>query len=647
MVSTCFIRKRHLLVATVMLVLSTALGGLASASASTMKTWTGASTTSTNWSDPANWSGGVPVSGDALIFPPDVPFDPSTRIAATFNDIEGLTLKSLTFPHGALCDANPLYSFRLSGQLIRITEGIDAHCYVVFHAPVYLSADQTWSLSFGLFYGSISGPGGIRLYSGDAVFIGDNTYTGPTTVYEATLEIIGNQPSSPVLLATGGASLQGRGGTSGALTSRSYSNVDLNYGLRHTVSGLLALDYGGLNAMFWDTGTGAPTLGMLDVKGTVNLGTASLNVSAFPPLSHQISAGDAYTVLNNDGSDPINGIFRNGAKALPEGAVFTGSPGGDPISFRISYRGGDGNDVTLSRVDSDDGGGGGEGRSYVALGDSYSSGEGNPPFLIGTDTRGNRCHRSVESYPYKIRPNLRPVHVACSGATIYDITNPNFEGNVTEGPQLNSIDSNTTRITISIGGNDTGFEYVLRRCSSGGDCSRDPKLNRLLQKRLNWLTTGHGKDCDDPVFLAAGVCAPPSDSLSVLYGKIASRAAPGAKIIVLNYPSLFGRMPTDACRNGILWSGNEQAWINIWGLKVNRAIKLQVDAARAANVNVQLADVWTTFGDHGVCSAEPWITGLTLRPPATPSLSSLISPYSFHPTPRGQDAMAEAVRRVF
>jgi hypothetical protein len=37
--------------------------------------------------------------------------------------------------------------------------------------------------------------------------------------------------------------------------------------------------------------------------------------------------------------------------------------------------------------------------SYAALGDSYSSGEGNPPFLAGTNSNGDFCHRSSAAYP--------------------------------------------------------------------------------------------------------------------------------------------------------------------------------------------------------------------------------------------------------
>ena len=38
--------------------------------------------------------------------------------------------------------------------------------------------------------------------------------------------------------------------------------------------------------------------------------------------------------------------------------------------------------------------------SFIALGDSYSSGEGVPPFETGTDTHYDTCHRSQNAWPY-------------------------------------------------------------------------------------------------------------------------------------------------------------------------------------------------------------------------------------------------------
>ena len=91
--------------------------------------------------------------------------------------------------------------------------------------------------------------------------------------------------------------------------------------------------------------------------------------------------------------------------------------------------------------------------SYVALGDSYSSGTGTRSYLAD----GTSCLRSVYAYPSIIASakgyalNFR----ACSGAKITDVTNA----------QLSALSSSTAYVTISIGGNDAGFADVLTTCA--------------------------------------------------------------------------------------------------------------------------------------------------------------------------------------
>ena len=76
----------------------------------------------------------------------------------------------------------------------------------------------------------------------------------------------------------------------------------------------------------------------LSVIGTVNLATATLNVNlAFTP-----ELGGAFTLIQNDGTDAVVGTFAG----LPQGATLL--LGG--MTFQISYVGGTGNDVVLTRI---------------------------------------------------------------------------------------------------------------------------------------------------------------------------------------------------------------------------------------------------------------------------------------------------------
>jgi hypothetical protein len=77
----------------------------------------------------------------------------------------------------------------------------------------------------------------------------------------------------------------------------------------------------------------------LNVHGTLTLNSriglnASLNFSSW--------LSNTFTIINNDGSDPVAGTFSG----LAQGATLT--IGGQ--QFRISYTGGDGNDVVLTQI---------------------------------------------------------------------------------------------------------------------------------------------------------------------------------------------------------------------------------------------------------------------------------------------------------
>lgn len=76
----------------------------------------------------------------------------------------------------------------------------------------------------------------------------------------------------------------------------------------------------------------------LIVNGTVNLTGSTLDldiITTFKPTT-----GDTYIILNNDSNDAITGTFTG----LAEGATVTV----DGYTFRVSYVGGDGNDVVLT-----------------------------------------------------------------------------------------------------------------------------------------------------------------------------------------------------------------------------------------------------------------------------------------------------------
>jgi fibronectin-binding autotransporter adhesin len=76
----------------------------------------------------------------------------------------------------------------------------------------------------------------------------------------------------------------------------------------------------------------------LNVRGSVNLTGLSLQST----LNYTSTAGQPYTLVNNDGSDAVTGTFTG----LPQNKKFY--LGGE--LFQISYTGGTGNDVVLTRL---------------------------------------------------------------------------------------------------------------------------------------------------------------------------------------------------------------------------------------------------------------------------------------------------------
>ena len=163
----------------------------------------------------------------------------------------------------------------------------------------------------------------------------NNSYTGTTTVNAGTLQVDGSQGQSAVTVNSG--TLQGSG-TVGAVSLTSASATVspgaspgiLNSGSFGGGSGTVRIELNGTTP-----GTGYD---QLNVSGSVNLSGMSLNAS----LGYASSTNDQFTIINNDGTDPVIGTFSG----LPQGKkLYIGQE-----LFQISYAGGSGNDVVLSRL---------------------------------------------------------------------------------------------------------------------------------------------------------------------------------------------------------------------------------------------------------------------------------------------------------
>jgi hypothetical protein len=121
-------------------------------------------------------------------------------------------------------------------------------------------------------------------------------------------------------------------------------------------------------------------------------------------------------------------------------------------------------------------------REYMALGDSFTSGEGEVDeqyYEPLSNTPDNACHISRRSYPYLLGVPLTQ-NVACAGTTIAGVLTEAMypdEGDVliepTAGtkPQAMFLERAQPRLaTVGIGGNDAGLMAKLKTCAMPGSC---------------------------------------------------------------------------------------------------------------------------------------------------------------------------------
>ncbi|MFO0810521.1 MAG: hypothetical protein U0746_17990 [Gemmataceae bacterium] len=316
-------------------------------------TWYGGGANN-NWTTAANWAGDVaPQPGDDLYFQPG-----AARLTNTNDFPAGTAFHSIAFGQGF---------YNLSGNAIALAAGviIPGHLGGLpphIDLPITLTADQTFSIAsdsigFSLdravnlnghaltlagravFFGSIAGTGSLTVTSGAFVSLyGTNTFTGPTTVAFGTLDVQGTLPGPVAVTSTGtllGSGTVGNVTFTGGSLFPAPSSLTVAPGTLRT-GNLSAAAAGSTNVYLFGPGSNISVA----VTGTVSVG-GQLVFSR--PTDYQPTAGDRFTLISNDGTDPVIGTFAG----VPEGGTVNLGNGN---SLRITYRGGDGNDVVASAL---------------------------------------------------------------------------------------------------------------------------------------------------------------------------------------------------------------------------------------------------------------------------------------------------------
>ncbi|MBK1785768.1 SGNH/GDSL hydrolase family protein [Prauserella sp. ASG 168] len=204
--------------------------------------------------------------------------------------------------------------------------------------------------------------------------------------------------------------------------------------------------------------------------------------------------------------------------------------------------------------------------SYVALGDSYSSGVG-----AGDYGDSGACKRSANAYP-QLWADARGVSDfqfnACLGAKTGDVL-----------AQSDALSEATTFVTVSVGGNDAGFTDVMTDCTLGGD---QACVDRVEDAKTYVNGTLPGL-------------------LDDVYSTLRSKA-PNAEIVVLGYPRFY--QLGGSCEAGLSEAKRE-------AINSGADTLADVIGARAGAAGFTFVDVREPFTGHEICSPDWWLNSLT------------------------------------
>lgn len=309
---------------------------------------------------------------------------------------------------------------------------------------------------------------------------------------------------------------------------------------------------------------------------------------------------------------------------------------------------------------------------YLALGDSYSSGEGdtarNPAdnskyYRFGTDVNGDsgndipreKCHVSTRSYPYILSKGMalgdpknnnatKWQSIACSGAQTIDITPGEKDSDRGQGARLKDIDNYSELksqalnefipgrvkqiefvkkykpkvITLTMGGNDVKFGKTLAACA-----------NPLPFPSTCDQATADGKTGLRDVILDQ------YGKLTRLYTDLYNASGKQAKIYVLGYPQFISDAEMFSCTGIASINYEERQMIHNGVSYLNQVIK-----TAAAATGVKYIDIENSLTEHRLCdSGTAYVTPVVGKPIGINNEGD----ESFHPNAKGHFEIAMTV----
>jgi lysophospholipase L1-like esterase len=247
--------------------------------------------------------------------------------------------------------------------------------------------------------------------------------------------------------------------------------------------------------------------------------------------------------------------------------------------------------------------------TYVAMGDSYSSGAGIAPV---TDLA---CARSSANYASLVAKELDYstfTDVTCGGAMTTDLTDQ--QAHTGNAAQLASVDRATKLVTLTIGLNDQNLSYGLLDACLSASGRPSAECRQILAMPASTVDSG--------VLKAAGRVA------AAL--RLIRKQAPKARIVLVGYPRILP--DTGDCPDRLPLVRAMEPLLRDIMRKINDGWK-----RAAAAVGVDYVDTWTMSEGHDICAADPWVNG------ASP-VAGEAAP--MHPFPAFHRAVADAIVKL-
>jgi lysophospholipase L1-like esterase len=219
--------------------------------------------------------------------------------------------------------------------------------------------------------------------------------------------------------------------------------------------------------------------------------------------------------------------------------------------------------------------------SYVALGDSYTAG----PLIADQLPDSGGCLRSDHNYPHLIAAALKVStfrDVSCIGAGTDEMT---AQQDVNPGPanppQFDRLDDSTQLVTIGIGGNDIGFEEIVRACATADRASR-PCQDRYVR--------GDNDEIKDRI-------AATGPKVGEVLNGIRRRASK-ARVFLVNYISILPETGS-GCWPQVPFADADVPYLRAKQHELNAELAKQAKAEKAT-----LVDAFAASVGHDACQPQ-------------------------------------------